>query len=282
MLLEQEEIYREIYPHHSSGRVQSNALKSRADTVRVIESISQLSYFPMTTWQSLLLLYRSIDVCLPDCGPKSDRFVYTMSDDEIQDAIDSFRQFPQLVNNLTSGQAGIKYQITTVENPLGKLTRMTNGSYWPSPDSTRTEIDQLAPPGRYDSIFILWPQHNYKRRESIRSGGWGLAIPASPWSNQATYASIANAERWQWQVPIVGEVWLHEWLHGVCAYFANLGYVMPAGDADGGGRHGYVQSPLFGWTTYYRDLMTGNVLESGNRTGIPIEVWKHKPEIEVG
>jgi hypothetical protein len=140
----------------------------------------------------------------------------------------------------------------------------------------------LAPPGRYDSIFILWPQHNYKRRESIRSGGWGLAIPASPWSNRATYASIANAERWQWQVPIVGEVWLHEWLHGVCAYFANLGYVMPAGDADGGGRHGYVQSPLFGWTTYYRDLMTGNVLESGNRTGIPMEVWKHKPEIEVG
>jgi hypothetical protein len=29
MLLEQEGIYREIYPHHSSGRVQSNALKIR-------------------------------------------------------------------------------------------------------------------------------------------------------------------------------------------------------------------------------------------------------------
>ena len=55
---------------------------------------------------------------------------------------------------------------------------------------------------------------------------------------------------------------LHEWLHGVCAYFAGLGYVMPDRDADGGARHGYIQSAVSGWTDYYRDLMTRNVLEA--------------------
>ena len=101
----------------------------------------------------------------------------------------------------------------------------------------------------------------------------GLGIATSAWSNHATYATVGNAESWIWQIPMVGEVWLHEWLHGVCAYFARQGYPMPDGDADGGGSHGYTQSPVSGWTDYYRDLMTGSVLESGNPTGIPLDAW---------
>jgi hypothetical protein len=98
-------------------------------------------------------------------------------------------------------------------------------------------------------------------------------MAASVWSNGATYATVGNTESWIWQVPVVGEVWLHEWLHGVCAHFAGLGYVMPDGDADGVARHGYIQSPVSGWTDYYRDLMTGNVLDAGKATGIPLDAW---------
>jgi hypothetical protein len=28
-----------------------------------------------------------------------------------------------------------------------------------------------------------------------------------------------------------------------------------------------------GWTDYYRDLMTGQVVEAGKHTGIPLEAW---------
>jgi hypothetical protein len=49
--------------------------------------------------------------------------------------------------------------------------------------------------------------------------------------------------------------------------------VMPDGDADGGARHGYIQSRVSGWTDYYRDLMTGHVLDSGTATGIPLDAW---------
>jgi hypothetical protein len=76
---------------------------------------------------------------------------------------------------------------------------------------------------------------------------------------------------------VIGEVWLHEWLHGVCAFFASKGYLMPDGDADGGARHGYNQSPVSGWTNYYRDLMSGNVLENSKRTGIPLDAWQSAP-----
>jgi hypothetical protein len=59
----------------------------------------------------------------------------------------------------------------------------------------------------------------------------------------------------------------------VCAFFADQGYPMPVGDADGGGRHGYKQSPVWGWSDYYHDLMIGNVLENGRRLGIPLKAW---------
>jgi hypothetical protein len=199
--------------------------------------------------------------------------MHVLSDREVQDTIRSFQQFPLLVEDLTSGRASIRYEIHRVERVLTSLTRMNGEMYWPSPTDTREEIDLLAAPGTCDSIFALWPQHNFGDGTSVQSAGWGLGMAASDWSNGATYATVANTESWRWQIPVVGEVWLHEWLHGVCAYFAGLGYVMPDGDADGGARHGYIQSPVSGWTDYYRDLMTGNVLEAAGTTGIPLDAW---------
>jgi len=199
--------------------------------------------------------------------------MHVLSDREVQDTIRSFQQFPLLVEDLTSGRACIRYEIHRVERVLTSLTRMNGEMYWPSPTDTREEIDLLAAPGTCDSIFALWPQHNFRDGTSVQSAGWGLGMAASDWSNGATYATVANTESWRWQIPVVGEVWLHEWLHGVCAYFAGLGYVMPDGDADGGARHGYIQSPVSGWTDYYRDLMTGNVLEAAGTTGIPLDAW---------
>jgi hypothetical protein len=228
----------------------------------------------MTFWKSLLLVYSSIDVSYPYHGKRLKRFAYALSEQEVQDGVRAFEQFPALVEELTSGRAGIEYQINPIERHLTSLTLIGQEMYWPSPDDTRPEIDRLAPPGLYDSIFVLWPQRNLADHASIPSGGWGLAIAAARWSNEATYAAVANTESWRWNIPVSGEVWLHEWLHGACAFFASKGYLMPHGDADGGARHGYTQSPVSGWTDYYRDLMSGNVLENGTRTGIPLDAWQ--------
>lgn len=116
---------------------------------------------------------------------------------------------------------------------------------------------QYVAPDKYDSLFVHWPQN--KGEESIPSPGWGLGTGPHEWAFGATYATVANAESWVWEIPTPGEVWLHEWLHGVCAHFQESGYAMPDGDADGGDRHVYVQSPEAGWTDFYRDLMTGKV-----------------------
>ncbi len=231
----------------------------------------------MTIWRAAFLIYRAIDVRFLDAAHTDRRFAYSLSESELRDAVESFDHFPGLVESLTSQRATVQYQIHPVERTLTSVTKMGDFLYWPSPDDTRKEIDQIATSRTCDSIFVLWPQRNLFDGASVPCGGWGLGMAASSWSNGATYAAVGNAPSDIWRIPIVGEVWLHEWLHGVCAHFRDLGHQMPAGDADGGARHGYVQSPVSGWTDYYRDLMSGNVLEESLKTGIPREAWELPP-----
>jgi len=227
----------------------------------------------MIHWRCLLLVYSRIDVTIPKNHIFRNRFVHELSSKEINDAIKSFESFPGLVANLTEEEAGINWEIVHCERALTSLTKMGDGFWWPSPTNTAAELKQYLLDGTYHSVFVLWPQTNFQSNESIRSAGWGLGMGGSDLSMGATYATVANAPSWMWEIPLTGEIWLHEWLHGVCYHFSQLGYKMPDGDADGGERHGYTQSPECGWTDYYRDLMNGRVVDNGEPTGIPKSAW---------
>ena len=230
----------------------------------------------MKNWKALLIVYRRIDVRIPAAGFPQDRFVNELTAGEMEDALNSFRAFPRLAEELSNGEASVTYQTMMVDEPLTSVTPLRENSFWPSPDDTRKELDAFAHAGRHDSVFVLWPQTNFSSGVQIPCLGWGLGMEPGEWSNGATYATVGNALSSTWNVPVVGEVWLHEWLHGVCRAFAEKGFAMPAGDADAGGSHGYVQSPTTGWTAFYRDLMTGQVLEDGMRKGITWEAWRSR------
>ncbi len=227
----------------------------------------------MTIWKVLLLIYRDIDIRFRADRWRATRFVNRMADAEMQDGVAAFEKFPALVKELTDGAAGVAPTIVEVNHAITSITRLHERTYWPSPDDTRAELDRFNPAGEYDSVFVYWPQNDFETGRSVPSGGWGLGMGPSPWSNHATYATVANAPASAWEVPRIGEVWLHEWLHGVCAHFVAQSLPMPDGDADGAERHGYVRSAESGWCDYYRDLMSGSVRESGASTGIPLQAW---------
>ena len=224
-------------------------------------------------WKALLLVYVELDVRLRIGGLRKRRFHHYLSSNAMDDAIESFRGFPDLVRGLTSGAATVEYEIKTIAWPLTSVTQRSENEFWPSPDDTRTELDQWAPAGRHNSIFVLWPQHNFERKTSVPGLAWGLALGSSDWTNGATYAAVANAPMSAWRNEARGEVWLHEWLHGVCHHFRQRGFAMPERDADGAELHGYERSSTTGWSDYYRDLMRGMVVENGKRLGIPLIAW---------
>ena len=223
----------------------------------------------MSIWKTLLLVYDRLDVTLPG----QSRFEHSLTDRELRDGMESFRHFPALVDTLTAGAAKIECNVLRATRPLNSLTALGERGFWPSPDDTRPEFGRILSGDTYHSILVYWPQNHFQQGTSVPSGGWGLGMGASAWSQHATYATVANAPAWAWEIPLPGEVFLHEWLHGVCAHFARQGHRMPSGDADGADRHGYLRSPVTGWTDYYRDLMNAGVMEDGQPTGIPASAW---------
>lgn len=228
----------------------------------------------MHVTRAVLFVYRELDVQLGVGGWRRRRFHHLATDIEVADALHSFRGFPALVESLTDGVATVEYEIVHVDRALHSLTQDTPARFWPSAADTRPELDRFAPAGEYDSVFVFWPQHDSSSDSRVPCDAWGLALAATAASNCATYAAITNAPTAAWQGEARGEVWLHEWLHGVCGGYAQQGHAMPAHDADGAELHGYVRSPSAGWTDYYRDLMNGNVIENGTRAGIPTSAWQ--------
>ena len=223
----------------------------------------------MRKWRAFLLVYRELEVKLGRDG----HFRQQLTPVELSDALDSFAGFPALVEELTQGGASVSSEITEITRPLSSLTRRSQNEWWPSPDDTRSELDEFASDGSFDSLFVFWPQHDFARGISVPGFAWGLGMGASDWSNGATYVAIANAPSAAWKNEARGEVWLHEWLHGVCHHFAKRGHIMPERDADGAELHGYSRSAGQGWTDYYRDLMNGAVVENGQLLGIPASAW---------
>lgn len=67
-----------------------------------------------------------------------------------------------------------------------------------------------------------------------------------------------------------GQVFIHEWLHGVCHFYKNLGWdtQISSGDADDGGRFGYADG-TGNDLPYYEAMITGKVLDK-KQAGHPL------------
>jgi hypothetical protein len=262
--------------NHNNGQLGSTLVDDGNDPVW-ITSNAPLFYGTVPTlmpvWKALLLVYHNIDVDYVDHDGNPQHLTTTMPENEVLKGLWAFRQYASIAHDFSEGQAVIQYDAVHVSRPIISLTSMGD-SYWVSPTDSRQELDQYAPSGAYDSIHVYWPQTDFSTGQQIPSFGWGWGLRPSSWSNGATYATVANAPDWMWELPTVGEPWLHEWLHGVCDYYSDQGYTMPTGNADGASSHGYIWSSTTGWGNYYRDLMTGRVLENSAYTGISADAWQ--------
>jgi hypothetical protein len=238
-------------------------------------------------WKALLLVYRNTDVSYVEHDGQTKHHVTSMTDAEMQKALWSFREFPPVSHRFSEGEAVILYDIVFIDKPVTSLTYMGEAGYWLSPSDSRIELDTYATRGKYDSVIVHWKQCDFTTNRCVPSAGWGWGLQPTDWANGATYATVANAPNWMWELPTIGEVWLHEWLHGVCDHYTDKGFVMPTHCADGGSWHGYEWSSTAGWGHYYHDLMTGRVNEGSTHYGLTASTWrtgsilKHKPSLIV-
>lgn len=232
-----------------------------------------------TPWKMLVLVYRNIDVDYVDLDGQPKHLTATMPQTDADNMIADFLHVPHqgLVYGYSDHYGELEADIVYVARAITHITYVNQNDpsvgYWIDPEDVRTELDTYAPKGKYDSIEVLWQASHPETGQSVPLGGWGWGGGPFESANGATYASIFNLSWWWTYDPCLGEVFLHEWLHGVTGYYMSMGYRFPPGDLHGAGENGYAQDPNGCWTTWYRDYMRGRVYVNGTPTGITEAAW---------
>ena len=222
------------------------------------------------SWKGIVLIYRDTDVTFTRSDGSDYHLQVHMSDAMHDLVLDTVARFQHSVSNWSSGMVEMPIDVVEVPHPLTSLDQFGSG-YWVGPNSVEADINQYAPTGSYDSVFVIWQARDDAGQE-VPVGGWGLTLPPGTWANGAGYSSIiAPAALWWWsESPAPEEVFMHEWLHQVI--FWNEGKARPSVDLHAPDRFGYgpTGGTYRGWLS---DVMTGHVPDGDHMNGITAAMW---------
>jgi regulation of enolase protein 1 (concanavalin A-like superfamily) len=244
-------------------------------------AISQSASVTGDPWKMLVIVYREIDVDYVDIDGVTKHLRATMPPNDVNLMIQSFLNLPHRGNvfDYSGETAELEAHIVFADRPLTSISYigdLEDYNYWPSPDDTQPELASYVLPGMYDSVIIFWQASDPDTGQSIPCGSWGWGGYRPGWNDGKgiTYATVFNLS-WVWQNDVCeGEVFLHEWLHGVTFFYMSLGFPFPPEDLHGAEEAGYVQDPGGCWETWLRDYMRGLVYVNGERTALFPETWQ--------
>ena len=227
-----------------------------------------------TSWKVLVLVYRQTSLDFVGADGETRHLEATMSPSREALVLRTVPT-PGLVANWSSGVAAHRQTVVYPTRPLTSLSPLGNGAYWVGPGDVAAELDAYAPPGTYDSVLVLWQP--WDTDDYVPSWGWGLGLSAGPHSNGAAYATItvppSDRSWWVTNMEFPGEVYLHEWLHGVIDYHHAHGAQVP--DLHNNAYFDYSDDDG-SWRRWYTDLMQRHVRDprSGAAVGIDYRVWQ--------
>ena len=269
--------YRLLYaPFGWSGPVILYRLTDIAPQQRVVPRYQQEQQAYGSTgdpWKMLVLIYKNIDTTYTENGVQK-RLTATMPDQDIENMKNDFLNLPHQknVSIYSNGTAELEAKVVVIERPLTNLEPISTG-YWPSPTVTHPELDAYAPNGKYDSVMIFWQASNPSTGQSIPIYGWGLGYWPFDLANGMTYATVFNID-WVWAGDACqGEVFLHEWLHGVTGFYMWRGFAFPFEDLHGAEEAGYVTDSNGCWKDWLKDYMRGLVYENNVRKALVTQTW---------
>jgi hypothetical protein len=229
-------------------------------------------------WKMLVLIYPNIDTDYVENGQNKHLTATMPAADVAAMKADFMDNLPHqnVVYDYSGNTAELEAHVIEVSRPLTNLAPIGSG-YWPDPDVTREELDLYAPPGKYDSVIIFWQTSNPNTGQTLPTYGWGLGYWPYDFANGMTYATVFNIS-WVWpNDSCKGEVFLHEWLHGVTGFYKDhLGFPFNIEDLHGAEEAGYQwdfdQDGC--WDMWLRDYMRGLVYENGQRKALVPETWQ--------
>jgi hypothetical protein len=229
------------------------------------------------TWRARAFLALSVDAewMEPRTGirrGRPHRLQRRMVDGEVAGTIDVLRRVPAAIEAWSEGNAAMDLlDVTTVEEPITRLTPIGDGRWWIGPEALPAAFWQGIRPGSLDAVYLLWPSDG-----AMPLCGWGCTVGPGPGTGGAGFSSIIS-DGWAGYPERLHpeEGFVHEWLHQVESVLRTRGVgpdVLPGlHDVDGRTSCRSSDLPPYGrtypehhartdtWQPWYRDLMTGTI-----------------------
>jgi hypothetical protein len=231
------------------------------------------------TFRVLLLIKPVVDVTLPD----GTRVTVRMADQVIRDAgVAVSRVTDNMARELSGGRIRLETTVVVSDTPLTRVSPL-GGGYWVAPEDVQEDLDRFIPePGRYDSVLVFADLRDEPNGDVVPMEAYGLTSGPQPAAWFAAYSTIQYIE---WDAllhpgqPWGNEVFLHEWLHGLEAFYADRGVRMPTDGLHGAEEHGMPQAdPAWGWSPWYRQFLMGTAIEpDGAAAGLGPRAWRLGP-----
>lgn len=245
---------------------------------------------PVATLRGLALVARTLDA---RPGLTVRRARRSMSAEELDEMLRSIERMRGSIEAWSEGNAAfVELETRVLDEPVSHLSMTSPGQFWVSPEDVADVLVPLAPPGRWDSVFLVYPTDG-----SFGQCGWACSVGPTPAAGGAGFSSITS-DRWEPDRHRLHpeEGFVHEWLHQVEGIYRagagltleelpNLHDVADRGSARGAdvppyGR-GYVEHEreTGTWQPWYRDLMTGTVGPKGDErppVGLTRERWARR------
>ncbi|HEU5059061.1 MAG TPA: hypothetical protein VFU21_21155 [Kofleriaceae bacterium] len=223
-------------------------------------------------WRALGLVIRNTDITWVDSAGAEHRIASRLSEGEEAWARAELENVPALFSAWSGGMGRMSLDLRVVDDTVTSMSNIGQDSFWVAPGDVAAVLDAHAPPGAFDSIFVMF--------DPDQDGAGGLPIHAyygigvSGGTRGATFGSLLVTGDQASDSPNRGEAHIHEWLHGSTAWYRDHGF--PAPDPHENAHYGFPAADESGsWGAWYAALMQGNLLDpdTGAQHGITADTW---------
>lgn len=180
---------------------------------------------------------------------------------------------PYWVSKVSEGRLRWKAAAVVSPTPVNAVTEVGKGSYWLAPSNIPEDIKAFVPPAAYDGVFVYWKATDDKGHGINAGFGWSIGPNAN--ANHCGYSCVHHGATALWgRDSETTEVFVHEWLHQLEAFYSSKGIKLPKGGLHVDASYGYRHHPTQFWKPWYRDFLAGEVREpDGSTTGLGEKAW---------
>lgn len=216
-------------------------------------------------WKALLIIKTTGKIKTPGFPDVQ----YQMTKADVAAVKQAFAEFtPAFAETLSGGRLVFKPTVVESTLPLMSVSKLGDGT-WVAPVNVADDLKDLAKPGEYDNIFVYWKDSDDQTKKTVR-GGFGWSIGPTHEANGCGFSCVNYVQPQLFtRDSEFTEVFLHEWLHQLEAFYGARGVKLPKNGLHGAETYGFKHQN--GWKTWYQAFLKADLKD---RSGLGERAWQ--------